>query len=170
LISKANNYLTGIFYGATLSSEETSASVEGIQGNIRFDPMSMKPFIGYNIDNYLSHSLNLIGGLQIKPNFYLVNWFRKDPNGKFIWDGFGSNAIIFKWIFENNDSNKIDGFFGSNPTPNDLNIDQKKWNKLFLDPSNNIFNYIDLVNNYIETFNNFPKELKEIFIDLKNKI
>jgi phosphoenolpyruvate carboxykinase (GTP) len=177
LVSKANDYLEGIFYGATLSSEETSANIEGKIGNIRFDPMAMKPFVGYNIDDYLTHWIRIIEKLDSKsdsksdskPDFFLVNWFRKDSEGKFIWDGFGSNAIVLKWIFENNNLEKIDGFFGKYPKPNDLNINLDNWNKLFTDPDEKIYDYINLIQNYIDGFDNFPVDLKKIFYKFKNK-
>lgn len=170
LVSKATEYLGGIFYGATLSSEETSASVEGKIGNIRFDPMAMKPFIGYNVDDYLRHWIKVINGLDKKPDFFLVNWFRKDSSDKFIWDGYGFNAIVLKWIFENNDLDKIDGIFGQYPKPDDLDININKWNKLFMDSDENISNYIHSINKYIKEFDNFPIELEEYFIGMKNKI
>jgi phosphoenolpyruvate carboxykinase (GTP) len=169
LVSKANDYLQGIFYGATLSSEETSASVEGKTGNIRFDPMAMKPFIGYNIDDYLSHWINIIGGLETKPDFFLVNWFRKDLTGKFIWDGFGTNAIVLKWIFENGSLETIDGFFGKYPKPNDLNINLSNWNELFTVSDEKTIKYIEQIQNYINEFDNFPNDLKNIFYKLKIK-
>jgi phosphoenolpyruvate carboxykinase (GTP) len=170
LVSKANNYLEGIFYGATLSSEETAASIEGKIGNIRFDPMAMKPFIGYNIDDYLSHWIEIIKKLESKPEFFLVNWFRKDFDDKFIWNGFGSNAIILKWMFENNHLDKFNGFFGQYPIPKDLNMDINKWNKLFIDSDEKINNQIEILKKYIDDFDNFPYELKDIFICLKNKL
>jgi phosphoenolpyruvate carboxykinase (GTP) len=170
LVSKANNYLQGIFYGATLSSEETSASIEGKIGNIRFDPMAMKPFIGYNIDDYLTHWINIIENLQTKPEFFLVNWFRKDSSNQFIWDGYNSNAIVLKWIFENNNLEKTNGFFGQYPMPNDLNIDQNKWNELFVDPDEKIYQYTGQIKKYIGEFDNFPKQLENIYWKMKNNM
>ena len=172
LVSKATNYLQGIFYGTTLSSEETSASIEGIIGNLRFDPMAMKPFIGYNIDDYLLHWINIIKNTKNKPNFFLVNWFRKDLENKFIWEGFGSNAIVLKWIFNNCtnnniETNNINGLFGIYPTHEDLYIDKNKWNKLFLDPKNKIDNYLILLKSYINSFDKFPEELAEIYQKIK---
>ena len=49
LVTKATSVERGIFFGATLSSEETSANMDAKVGNIRFDPMAMRPFIGYNV-------------------------------------------------------------------------------------------------------------------------
>ena len=99
LASKARDIYQGIFYGATLSSEETSANSEAKLGNIRFDPMSMRPFIGYNVCEYFQHWIDFMKKLNVPPQFYLVNWFRKDEDDKFIWNGFSENSKILKWIF-----------------------------------------------------------------------
>ena len=33
------------------------------------------------------------------PRIYLVNWFRKDADGRFIWPGYGDNSRVIEWIF-----------------------------------------------------------------------
>ena len=130
--------------------------------------MSMKPFIGYNIEDYFSHWINIIKKLDEKPDFYLVNWFRKNENGKFVWNGFGENAIVLKWIFENDKHEKINGFFGQYPKPENLNVSINDWNNLFCDSNEKLFQHILLVENYIKNFDNFPSELLQIYNNLKD--
>jgi len=142
LASKARDIYQGIFYGATLSSEETSANSEAKLGNIRFDPMSMRPFIGYNVCEYFQHWIDFMKKLNVPPQFYLVNWFRKDEDDKFIWNGFSENSKILKWIFmqkqeQQEQLNEQSSAFGQHPSLSDLYLnetdedDKRKWKQLF---------------------------------------
>jgi phosphoenolpyruvate carboxykinase (GTP) len=35
-----------------------------------------------------------------QPKFFLVNWFRKTKDGKWLWPGYGENSRVLKWVFE----------------------------------------------------------------------
>jgi phosphoenolpyruvate carboxykinase (GTP) len=99
LVHEAFDWEHGVFLGATMSSETTAAAA-GDVGALRFDPMAMLPFCGYNMADYLSHWLEVGGreGAQL-PRIFYVNWFRKDADGKFLWPGFGENSRVLEWVF-----------------------------------------------------------------------
>ena len=99
LVAEAFDWEHGTFLGATMSVETTAAAV-GEVGQLRFDPMAMLPFCGYNMADYFGHWLELgkREGARM-PKVFLVNWFRKDENGKFIWPGFGENSRVLEWVF-----------------------------------------------------------------------
>jgi len=100
LVREARDWQHGTFMGSVVSSEKTAAA-EGRVGELRFDPMAMLPFCGYNMADYWAHWLNIgqrTGGKL--PRIYHVNWFRKNDAGEFLWPGFGENSRVLQWIFE----------------------------------------------------------------------
>jgi phosphoenolpyruvate carboxykinase (GTP) len=112
LVCAARDWDHGVFLGATAASETTAANI-GAVGNLRRDPFAMKPFCGYNMGDYFQHWLNMGDRLGSKaPRAFYVNWFRKSPDGKFIWPGFGENSRALKWMCEH-----IDGKAGATETP-----------------------------------------------------
>ncbi len=99
LVHEAFDWEHGVFLGATMSSEKTAAAAGNV-GELRFDPMAMLPFCGYNMADYLAHWLEAgkREGAQL-PRIFYVNWFRKDADGKFLWPGFGENSRVLEWVF-----------------------------------------------------------------------
>ena len=99
LVREGFNWVHGVFLGSIMSSEMTAAAF-GTLGKLRFDPFAMLPFCGYNMADYWGHWLEIGKKAGAKlPRIYLVNWFRKDADGKFIWPGFGDNSRVIEWIF-----------------------------------------------------------------------
>jgi phosphoenolpyruvate carboxykinase (GTP) len=99
LVHEATDWEHGVFLGSIMSSETTAAQA-GDVGKLRFDPMAMLPFCGYNMADYFAYWLQLGRRQDVKlPRIFYVNWFRKAQDGTFLWPGFGENSRVLAWIF-----------------------------------------------------------------------
>ncbi|WP_347306326.1 phosphoenolpyruvate carboxykinase (GTP) [Corynebacterium sp. SA-MJD20WY100] len=112
LVTQAFDWNHGTMIGSLLSSGQTAAAAEATVGSLRHDPMAMLPFIGYNVGDYLQHWIDMgkEGGDRM-PSIFLVNWFRRGDDGRFLWPGFGENSRVLKWIVD-----RIDGKVEANET------------------------------------------------------
>jgi len=148
LVFQSHSWDEGVYFAATVGSETTAAAT-GAVGVVRRDPMAMLPFCGYHVGKYFQHWLEMKRIARKLPAIFIVNWFRKDENGKFIWPGYGQNMRVLKWMFE-----RVDGedggqknALGTSPRFEDLdwtglpftkeqfgkamNLDSAKWEKEF---------------------------------------
>lgn len=130
LVVESFDWVDGVYKAATMGSEVTAAA-EGQQGIVRRDPFAMLPFAGYNMGDYFQHWLDMgekleklaeKNGTQL-PKIFKVNWFRRDENGKFAWDGYGQNMRVLEWIIDRVEgrANAVKTPIGYMPTYDDLN-------------------------------------------------
>ena len=128
LINEAYDWNHGVYLAANLASEGTAAA-ENAVGALRRDPFAMLPFCGYDIADYFAHWLRLgtaakAGNHQL-PRIFIVNWFRKNAEGKFVWPGFGENIRALKWITQRigNSVGALDTPIGRLPLAADLDLE-----------------------------------------------
>lgn len=112
LVLESFSWQHGTFLGATMASESTAAA-NGETGNLRRDPMAMRPFLGYHMGDYFAHWLRLgqarDGHL---PKVFHVNWFRKREDGQFSWPGYKDNMRVLEWVIK-----RCEGHAGGMETP-----------------------------------------------------
>lgn len=162
LVSQAKDWNAGVYFAATIGSETTAAAT-GKVGVVRRDPMAMLPFCGYNIGNYFKHWLKTPNRVAKTPEIFIVNWFRKNDQGKFMWPGYSENMRILKWMFERmtNTASAIETTLGYAPQFKDL-----EWKGLNF--SNEQFNAAMMIDN--EKWQMELASHKEFFLTLKNSL
>ncbi|MDD4202044.1 MAG: phosphoenolpyruvate carboxykinase (GTP) [Candidatus Omnitrophica bacterium] len=168
LVFEAFDWQHGVFLGATMASARTAAQY-GKQGEVRRDPMAMLPFCGYNMGDYFTHWIKMGRSMWKKPRIFMVNWFRKDEKGNFIWPGFGENLRILNWINLRCEG-KVDALktpLGYIPKYEDIDMDgldfpRKDWDKLFVIDKKEWRKEIKEQKEFLGTFGKqLPKEIWE---------
>jgi phosphoenolpyruvate carboxykinase (GTP) len=100
LIRAITDLAEGVYDGLTLGAEATFAA-DGLDGQLRYDPMSMRPFMSYPEGEYAAHWLKIIGQAKEQPIFAHVNWFQRDPeDGHFLWPGYRDNLRPLLWLMQ----------------------------------------------------------------------
>ncbi|MCA6084823.1 phosphoenolpyruvate carboxykinase (GTP) [Candidatus Endomicrobiellum agilis] len=177
LVYEAKDWNSGVFTASIIGSETTAAS-SGQVGNVRRDPMAMLPFCGYNMGEYFQHWLNIGKKVQKLPKIFMVNWFRKDENGKFMWPGFKDNSRIIKWMID-----RIEGKVGAKeaeiglfPEENaidlsGLDIKKETMEKLLKVDKEDWKKEVVMIEEFYAKFGNkMPVDLRNHLAELKKKL
>jgi phosphoenolpyruvate carboxykinase (GTP) len=126
LVYEARSWEHGVFVGATMASETTAAAA-GKVGNLRRDPFAMLPFCGYHMGDYFAHWLTLGAAADRAqlPRIFQVNWFRKGPDNRYLWPGFGENSRVLAWIAERCEgtAGAVETAIGLVPAPGELPVE-----------------------------------------------
>ena len=100
LVRAIRDLAEGVYDGLTLGAEATFAA-EGVEGQLRYDPMSMRPFMSYPEGPYAAHWLDIVGQASEQPIFAHVNWFQRDAeDGHFLWPGYRENLRALLWLMQ----------------------------------------------------------------------
>jgi len=125
LIRAITDVAEGVYDGLTLGAEATAAA-EGVEGQLRYDPMSMRPFMSYPEGPYAAHWLEVINRTTERPIFAHVNWFQRDPeDGHFLWPGYRENLRALLWLMQlkNGEVAGVESPVGILPAKDELNLD-----------------------------------------------
>ncbi|WP_108682012.1 phosphoenolpyruvate carboxykinase (GTP) [Methyloceanibacter sp. wino2] len=178
LVMEAASWRQGTFLGSIMASEKTAAATGGL-GNLRRDPMAMLPFCGYHMGEYFAHWLKVgeKGGDKM-PKIFYVNWFRKSPDGKFLWPGFAENSRVLKWIFDRCDgkAEAVDTPLGKIPAEGGLDtegldVDSADMKELLRVDVEGWKAEIPSIKEHYESFGDkLPGGLKEELADLEQRL
>lgn len=168
LIRAIDDIAEGVYDGLTLGAEATFAA-EGVDGQLRYDPMSMRPFMAYPEGRYAQQWLKILGRVEHKPVFAHVNWFQRDPeDGHFLWPGYRENLRPLLWLMQYKDG-EVTGRrtpVGVLPTKEELNLDGLEIDEDDLDTILTIDNdrwrqEMGFRQTHLEQFEGLPEEIWE---------
>jgi phosphoenolpyruvate carboxykinase (GTP) len=125
LVRAITDVAEGVYDGLTLGAEATFAA-DGLDGQLRYDPMSMRPFMSYAEGAYAAHWLKIIGECSRQPIFAHVNWFQRDArDGHFLWPGYRENLRALLWLMQlkDGDVSGVQTPVGIIPAKEELDLD-----------------------------------------------
>ena len=168
LIRAITDVAEGVYDGLTLGAEATFAA-DGLDGQLRYDPMSMRPFMSYPEGPYAAHWLKIIGECTNKPIFAHVNWFQRDTeDGHFLWPGYRDNLRALLWLMQLRDGevSGVESPVGILPTKDELNTDGLEIDPADLDTLLTIDidrwkQEVGFRQAHLEQFANLPEEIWE---------
>ncbi len=181
LVHESFDWNHGVFLGSIMGSEITAAAISDKIGQVRRDPFAMLPFIGYNVNDYLQHWLD-VGAASTEdklPKIFYGNWFRKDENGKWLWPGYGENSRVLKWICErvSGEGKAVKTEIGYMPTEDaidvaGLDVSAEDMKELLKVKKDEWLQEVESIKAHYETYgiDNVPAELKKQLAALEARL
>jgi phosphoenolpyruvate carboxykinase (GTP) len=96
-VSQSYSWRHGVFYGASIESEPTAATVGGTDSKTVINPMANNEFLSIPIGAYLENHLRFEEGLEDVPEVFYVNYFLRDDSGEFMNTKMDKKVWI-RWI------------------------------------------------------------------------
>jgi phosphoenolpyruvate carboxykinase (GTP) len=113
-VSQSYGWVHGVFYGASIESEPTAATVGGSSAKVIINPMANTEFVSIPIGQYLENHIRFAKELKEPPKIFYVNYFLRDAAGEFLNTKMDKKVWI-RWI-----ERRINGEVGAYPTPTGL--------------------------------------------------
>lgn len=110
-VSQLYGWVHGVFYGASIESEPTAATVGPATSKVIINPMANKEFLSVPIGNYLENHIKFGRDLTDPPKIFYVNYFLRDPSGEFTNTKMDKKVWV-RWI-----ERRIRGKLGAYATP-----------------------------------------------------
>ncbi len=181
LVHQSFNWNHGVFLGSIVGSEVTAAALDLKAGTIRRDPFAMLPFCGYHMGDYFRHWIEIGKRTDADklPKIFYVNWFRKTPEGKWLWPGYGENSRVLKWVFErcNGEGSAVETEIGYMPKPEAIDrtglpeVSEADMQELLSVDREGWLREIDLIKEHYRTFgSHLPAELSEELSALEKRL
>ena len=176
LIRAITDFAEGVYDGLTLGAEVTFAA-DGKEGQLRYDPMSMRPFMSYPEGDYAAHWLNILRESTERPIFAHVNWFARGEDGRFLWPGYRDNLRALLWLLDLKEGRvsgeqtpvgivpkieelNLEGFTGSTEDLKEvLRIDKKRW-----------LEEMEAREEHLNCFDSLPKEIWEAHLRVRKAL
>jgi phosphoenolpyruvate carboxykinase (GTP) len=120
-VSQSYGWVHGVFYGATIESEPTAATVGGSSSQVIINPMANAEFLSIPIGRYLENHIRFGKDLKQHPKVFYVNYFLRDEAGKFLNTKMDKKVWV-RWI-ERRINDRVDAYatpIGFIPTYEDL--------------------------------------------------
>jgi len=107
-VSQSYGWVHGVFYGASIESEPTAATVGAGGPKVIINPMANKEFVSIPIGKYLANHIQFGKDLKKSPDVFHVNYFLRDDEGNFLNTKM-DKKVWLRWI-ERRINQKMDAY------------------------------------------------------------